>query len=268
MPEAEPAPNDTPSQSQSHGSMEPWYVTAFQDSYRTVYAHRDLASARREVAWIAEHPLAGVRGRVLDLCCGFGRHSLALAERGFSVVGMDLSFDLLRVARELPGGGEALAGRLARGDMRRLPYRRGAFGGVVNLFTSFGYLGDAADAEVLDEVARVLAPGGVFVMDLMNPASVRAGLVPHSREERAGVVLEGRRALADGGRRITKEVRITLEDGAVRTWREEVRMYEPEELDRLLGARGLEVQGRRGDLVGGPFCVEALRQVVIARRSL
>ena len=264
MSEAQPAPSEPPRPIQG----EPWYVTAFQDDYRAVYAHRDLPAARREVAWIAEHPLAGVRGRVLDLCCGFGRHSLALTERGCSVVGMDLSFDLLRAARELPRGAESLTGRLARGDMRRLPYQGGVFGAVVNLFTSFGYLGEAADAEVLDEVARVLAPGGVFVMDLMNPAAVRAGVVPHSREERGGVVLEGRRALADDGRRITKEVRLTLADGAVRTWREDVRMYEPGELDSLLRARGLDVLERRGDLAGGSFGRDALRQVVIARRAL
>jgi SAM-dependent methyltransferase len=254
--------------SATDASNEPWYVTAFQDAYRAVYAHRDLAAARREVAWIADGPLAGVRGLVLDLCCGFGRHSFALAERGHAVIGLDLSFDLLRAARELPGGAPALAGRLTRGDMRRLPFEDAAFGAVVNLFSSFGYLGEGADAEVLDEVARVLAPGGAFVMDLMNPPAVRASVVPHSREERDGMVLEGRRALSRDGSRITKDVRLTLADGALRTWREEVRMYEPEELDALLGARGLEVLERRGDLFGGPFGEGALRQVVIARRAL
>ncbi|MEZ6015167.1 MAG: class I SAM-dependent methyltransferase [Planctomycetota bacterium] len=253
---------------ESPPAQEPWYVTAFQDDYRAVYSHRDVPSARREVAWVAAGPLAGVDGRVLDLCCGFGRHSLALSERGFRVFGMDLSFDLLRAARDLPDGPARLGGRLARGDMSRLPYRAGAFSAVVNLFTSFGYLGDELDARVLDEVARVLAPGGVLVMDLMNPASVRAGLVPRSREERDGAVLEGVRALADGGRRITKEVRLRLANGVERTWREDVRMYEPAELDALLAARGLEVSGRNGDLAGGAFGPEALRQVVTARRSL
>lgn len=277
MPESEPE------------ATEPWYVTAFQDDYRAVYAHRDVPSARREVAWLAEHvlgpylgqlrgrpfgPTSGDRdARILDLCCGFGRHSLALTERGFRVFGMDLSFDLLRASRDLASDGESsdrrpLRGRVARGDMRRLPYRADAFAAVVNLFTSFGYLGDAGDRAVLDEVARVLAPQGVLVMDLMNPAAVRAGLVPRSREERDGVVLEGRRALADDGRRITKEVRLTLADGAVRAWREDVRMYEADELDALLAARGLATFDRRGDFAGGAYGPAALRQIVLARRAL
>lgn len=246
----------------------PWYVEAFRSEYRAVYAHRDLAAARSEVEWIADEVLAGVAGPVLDLCCGFGRHSLALAERGFRVAGIDLSAELLRASRELPGAAERLAGRLARADMRRLPFADAAFDAVVNLFTSFGYLGDRGDAAVLDEVARVLAPGGVLLMDLMNPRHVRETLEARSREERDGMVLEGVRSLDESGRRVQKAVTLTLRDGAVRRWREDVRMYEPEELDELLRRRGLAVTGRRGGLHGEPFGASSLRQVVLARRPL
>ena len=55
--------------------------------------------------------------------------------------------------------------------------------------------------------------------------------------------------------------------GAVRAWREDVRMYEPDELDRLLGARGLAVLRRAGDFAGGAFERDAPRQIVIARRA-
>ena len=249
------------------GAEEPWYVSAFRGEYRSVYSHRDLPSARREVAWLADEILGAAHGRILDLCCGFGRHSLALRERGLDVVGIDLSADLLVGARELPGSERLLAGRLARADMRRLPFGRSAFGAVLNLFTSFGYLGEEGDREVLDELARVLAPGAVLVMDLMNAESVRAGLVPHSREERDGVVIEAHRALEDGGRRVTKDVVWHLPDGAVRRWREDVRMYEPAELDGLLGERGLAVERRVGDFDGGAYEGRSSRQIVVARRG-
>jgi SAM-dependent methyltransferase len=250
---------DTPAQ--------PWYVTAFQDDYRQAYAHRDLPSARHEVDWIVRGPLAAVEGTVLDLCCGFGRHSLALVERGFRVAGLDLSQPLLRAAQHI-GEDAPLAGRVVRGDMARLPFRASAFGAVVNLFTSFGYLGDDGDRAVLAEVARVLVPGGVLVMDLMNPAVIRRNVVPHTREERDGLVLEARRTLSDDGRRVAKEVQVTGRNGESRSWREDVRMYEPRELDALLGAHGLAVVDRRGDFDGGPYDPDSLRQIVHARRSL
>lgn len=247
----------------------PWYVEAFRSDYRDVYAHRDLPSAREEVRWLAGDVLAAVEGPVLDDCCGFGRHSVALAERGFRVVGIDLSNDLLRAARQLEAESPhavRLRGRLAQADMRALPFGDGVFGAVVNLFTSFGYLGDEGDGRALGEMARVLAPGGVLVMDLMNPEAVRRGLVPRSREERAGAVLEAERRLEDGGRRVVKEVRLTLAGGERRSWTERVRMFEPGELDARLRDLGLTVLRRAGDFSGRPFDpADATRQIVVAR---
>lgn len=241
---------------------EPWYVAAFRDEYLTVYPHRDLDSARREAAWLIEH---GVKGRVFDLCCGFGRHTLALREQGIDVVGLDLSPELLRHARELPRA-ELLDGRLLRGDARRLPFQAASFDSLVNLFSSFGYFGDAGDRQVLDEIARVLRPGGLAVLDLMNPARIRADLVPHSRTERAGHVLEEARSLEEGGSRVVKSVRLTLSDGHVRTWRESVRMYESAEMEQLLGARGLHVEAVHGGFAGEPAGARAPRQILKARK--
>ena len=242
-------------------NTEPWYVTAFKADYREVYPHRDLAAARAEVNWLVEQ---GLQGRTLDLCCGFGRHSLAMAQAGLDVFGLDLSGELLVQASGLPEG-ERLAGRLARADARKLPYAADCFDSVANLFSSFGYFGEAGDGEVLDGIVRVLRPGGLLVMDLMNPARIRAGLVPKSEREQGGARLIERRALEDGGRRVTKEVRLEHPDGRVHRWREDVRMYEPAEVLELLQARGVRVTGTYGSFAGALFDPEAERQLVFAR---
>lgn len=242
---------------------EAWYVAAFRDDYIDVYPHRDLTSARHEVAWLLDR---GVRGRVLDLCCGFGRHTLAFLERGVDVYGMDLSWELLDGARELPNS-ERLAGRLVRGDAQALPFADAYFDTVVNLFSSFGYFGDAGDRRMLDEIARTLKPGGLLVMDMMNPARVRAGLVPRSRTERDEMVLDEERALADGGRRVIKNVTVSQADGRVRTWREDVRMYEIDEIRSLLSDRGITVETVDGGFGGEPTGTLAPRQIVRAVKS-
>ncbi|MBL8857340.1 MAG: methyltransferase domain-containing protein [Planctomycetes bacterium] len=242
---------------------EAWYVAAFQGDYIDVYPHRDLDSARSEVAWLLAR---GVKGRVLDLCCGFGRHTLALAERDVDVVGMDLSWELLSGARKLPGA-QRIADRLVRGDAKALPFHDAGFDAVVNLFSSFGYFGDDGDRRMLDEIARVLRPGGLLVMDLMNPARVRAGLVPDSRTMRDGMVLEEQRALVDDGRRVTKHVTLTQADGRVRTWHEDVRMYEIDEIQSLLATRGLVVTVVEGGFMGEPAGPLAPRQIVRALKT-
>lgn len=243
---------------------EPWYEAAFQDDYRRVYAHRDLAGARPEADFLLAQ---GVRGRVLDLCCGFGRHALLLAEAGLDVFGLDLSLDLLRAARELPGWERRLAGRLVRADMTRVPFADASFDGVVNLFSSFGYLGETGDARTLGEIARVLRPAGSAVLDLMNPERVRAGLVPHSSRSGPGFELEERRHLEQAGRRVVKEVELRVEGRAPRRWREDVRLYEPSELAPLLAAAGLTVEREFGDFDGRPAGPPAPRRIVfLARR--
>ena len=99
--------------------------------------------------------------RVLDLCCGQGRHSVELAQRGYNVTGFDLSEYLLGLARTKA---EKLGVEVefVRGDMRELPWES-EFDAVVNLWTAFGYLeSDEEDERVLRSVGAALRPGGQF----------------------------------------------------------------------------------------------------------
>ena len=242
-------------------AADPWFVEAFREGYLRLYPHRDLAAARREVAFLLER---GLRGRVLDLCCGFGRHTLALLEAGLDSVGLDLSPELLAHAAQSPGW-QRLRGRLLRADMRQLPFADASFGSLVNLFSSFGYFGEEGDRRVLLEIARVLAPGGFLALDLMNPAFVRARLVPHSRTEREGALLTETRSLAAGGRVVVKDVELQRSSGRAQ-WREEVRLYEPGELALALEAAGLRQTGACGDFDGSPLAEASPRQLVFARR--
>jgi SAM-dependent methyltransferase len=251
----DPAPRGSPARG---ARAEPWYVAAFRADYRRVYAHRDHAAARREVAHLASH---GVQSPILDLCAGFGRHTLAFRERGERAFGLDLSLDLLRAAEAAE-----LAGRMLCADVRRLPFADGAFRTVAMLFSSFGYFDDDANRAVLAEVARVLAVGGRAVFDLMNPERIRRTLVERSRREEEGYVLVEERRLADGGRRVVKDV-VLVDAAGERSWSEDVRMYAPAEFDALCRAAGLVVESREGDFGARPFDAAAPRQIVWTRRE-
>lgn len=105
--------------------------------------------------------------QLLDLACGSGPHSLAWAERGFRVTGIDFDHDLLvagrrRVAEAAPN---APAPSWTCGDATRLPYVAGSFDAV---FCNSLLEHVPAWESVLSEAARVLRPGGVFVMYTTN----------------------------------------------------------------------------------------------------
>jgi SAM-dependent methyltransferase len=246
------------------GTQGDWWRKAFRRRYLELYAHRDLAAARAEVAFLAAEGL--VAGRVLDLCCGQGRHALAMAERGVDVRGLDWSQELLDRAGELDQAG-LLRGRLSQGDARALPFAAGEFDGVVQLFTSFGYFDRQGDLTVAAEVARVLRPGGAWTLDLANPDLLRRALVPHSTREHAGARIEERRELLEGGSVVRKHVRWIEPSGVEDAWTERVRLWTADDLEAPLRALGLRLERRLGGFAGEPFGPEAPRQILVWRRD-
>jgi SAM-dependent methyltransferase len=258
-----PTANPTVSDATPTMSETSWYEDAFRAHYLRVYPHRDLEAARPEARWLIER---GVAGRTLDLCCGFGRHTLLLAEAGVDVFGLDLSRDLLLQSRALPGAERHLAGRLVRADAREIPFASAAFQTVVNLFSSFGYFGELGDARVLREIARVLQPRGLAVLDLMNPPFVRAGLRAETLREGPDFLLRERRSLEDGGRRVVKEVELRSEE-EVRRWREDVRLYELGEFRSLARDVGLELLDVCGGFDSSAHTATSSRMLVRLRRA-
>ncbi len=121
--------------------------------------------------------------RVLDLACGIGRHSVLLAEKGFRVVGVDLSPTFISRAEELAKE-RVVADRVEFmvGDMREIgKLLRGlgsSFNAVVNLFTSMGYWDRETDREIFAQLLGLAAPGCVLVVGTVN----RDYLVRHFQE--------------------------------------------------------------------------------------
>lgn len=104
---------------------------------------------------------------VLDVPCGHGRLSNRLAARGYEVAGLDRSKKFLERARaDAAERGVEVEYRL--GDMRDLPYPDDSFDVAYNYFTSFGYFDDADDRQVLSEAARVVRPGGRFLVEMLH----------------------------------------------------------------------------------------------------
>ena len=118
--------------------------------------------------------------RVLDLCCGQGRHALELARRGFAhVEGFDQSRYLLDHGRETAAR-ESLAVRFHEGDARELA-DVGPFDVVLIMGNSFGYAehGDD-DLRVLRGVRRALRPGGTLFLDIADGEALRRTFEPRS----------------------------------------------------------------------------------------
>lgn len=229
----------------------PWYEESFGEDYLLVYRHRNRAAADREVQWAAERLHLNQEDQVLDLCCGTGRHSIALDELGFNVTGIDLSPVLLKHAKASSQGRDI---RYIRGDMRRLPFEEDCFDAVFNLFTSFGYfIEDAENQQVLREIRRVLRPDGRFIIDYLNRTAVEKNLVPKSEREESGTRILEKRWI--DGDYVRKEITLTDADGR-RHYQERVKMYTREQMVTMMEQAGLMVEDVYGDFEGHPYNAE------------
>lgn len=151
-----------------------WWRDYFGDDFFEL--HVDLFPeelSRREVAGMIELLRLPAEASVLDVPCGWGRHTLLLAEQGYRVVGTDLSFHLLTRA---PGQAYAAA------DIRTQPFRDASFDAVINVFTSLGlFLDDAEDLRALREAHRLLKPGGRLLLESMHRDDVIATYAERDR---------------------------------------------------------------------------------------
>ncbi|WP_310551381.1 class I SAM-dependent methyltransferase [Paenibacillus glufosinatiresistens] len=243
--------------------MSEWYEESFGEDYLIVYRHRDFGGARREVETMIGWLDLPQGAKVLDLCCGMGRHSLALAEAGYEVTGVDLSEALLREARAQEG-----ADRVAwvRSDMRKLPLG-GGFDAVVNLFTSFGYFEeDAEHLKVLGEIRRMLKPGGRYIIDFLSPEYVAAHLVPHSVREDGETLIDERRRIGDGY--VKKEITLTARAGGEpRHYLERVKLYDLEKFSALIKEAGLVIDQVHGSYDEEEYRgAESPRMIFVGRR--
>jgi ubiquinone/menaquinone biosynthesis C-methylase UbiE len=255
----------------------PWYETLFVRDYydyfyvggpRGIFTPEQRAQQTEvQVDFIAAQLELPERARVLDLCCGWGRHSVRLAQRGYRVTGLDLSAYHLRLAKEAARAAGVQVEWL-RGDMRDVP-GRARFDAVINCFTSFGYFEtEADDQRVLDGVARALKPGGRFLIDTINHDGLMRVFRDSDCRERpdGGLSIELRRYDAHTGR-ISVDWIYVERDGKRRKAFHSVRLYTYPELAAMLSKAGLRAVRLWGNWDGSELSMHSTRMIVLAEKA-
>lgn len=224
-----------------------WYEKSFQKEYSVLYSHRDDDSAFREIYSFINGLKLPKKGKVLDLCCGSGRHSRALAQMGYNVTGVDLSDFLLGEAKKKSGG---CVIRFLQSDMRVIPFRN-EFDIVFNLFTSFGYfLSDDDNKMALHRMVRSVKIDGHVVIDYLNPAFVRRNLNPLSKRTLGNMIIEEKRWVDD--RFVNKHIIIKDPNGVRELW-ERVRLYPLSMMKEYLNSAGINELNVYGNYTLSPY---------------
>jgi len=234
-----------------------WYQEWFGAEYLELYAHRDENEAKQQVAFFIRQ-FGPLRGPILDLACGIGRHMQELQAAGYHTVGCDLSYVLLRT-----GSSDYGPMPVARADMRHLPFCTASFGGLVNFFTSFGYFSsEEENTKVVREMARVLAPGAPFLFDYLNVHRELKKLVEREVLSTPMGDVQLERWFDPNDRSFNK--RITI---GQKRYLERVRGYDLAEISTMFAASQLTIRAAFGDFDGSAFTDASPRLILVGSKS-
>jgi len=119
--------------------------------------------AQLEARIIAEYLKAVPGMRILDVCCGTGRNTLALARTGAQLVGIDAAADMLAVARQKAARENMSNVRFLRANVGAVPFKNESFDGVTGV--RFMYMMSSAEKRaIIAELRRVLKPTGILAL--------------------------------------------------------------------------------------------------------
>ena len=239
----------------------PWYERFFRHEYLAFDEHPQTGA---EIDFLLQVLQPQSTARILDVGCGYGRHIIPLALKGYRTVGIDRSPVMLDAARGAANG-PGLRPSLLRADMRALPFSE-AFDIAVSLFSSFGYF-EAEDENfrVLQSTANALAPGGRFLIETVNRDFLVRHLVPAQVYRPAGMFLVEEREFDPVTSRSRVDVTL-IQEGRETHLHHSIRLYTCTELEMLLTAAGLAPLGVWGDFRGTDYTCDAPHMIVLAQK--
>jgi ubiquinone/menaquinone biosynthesis C-methylase UbiE len=178
----------------------------------------------------------------LDICCGAGRHVLALQRHIPYVVGLDYSFDFLKAGRA-----RDFSDNLIRGDAYNLPLRSASFDLVTCMGNSLGYSKRGDDRMLASEASRVSRNGGYIVLNATDPVYCRETLQPtaaYEYETPKGKIVDLYQRRIERNN-LLRCRQTTIKDGEkVRILNYRIRLFEDRDMVQLGADVGIECVGR------------------------
>ena len=203
---------------------------------------------------------------VLDLCCGPGRCSIALAKKGFSVTGVDRTKYLLEQARAKAGSARAKIEWVQK-DMRDF-VRADSFDLVLSMFTSFGYFDNQRDdLVVLRNMLASVKLGGACLIELLGKEHLAKIFQPTiSTLLPDGTIVVQRHEIFDDWTRVRNEW-LVVKKNRVKRFKFHHRVYSGQELRTLMAHAGFVGVKLYGNLDGDAYGSSAERLIAIGRKA-
>ncbi len=238
-----------------------WFDTWFDTPYyHILYSNRNESEAEVFLSNLMQYMAVPKVASILDLPCGKGRHTLFLAEKGYTLTGADLSSASIDLAKSYAPEGVTFLVH----DMRK-PAWNETFDYVLNLFTSFGYFEtEAEDRAAFTTLSKALKKGGSLVIDFMNVTRAVNLLKEEETKTIQGIEFHLKRYVQDGY--IHKEIRFEA-DNTPYFFTEKVKALSLEDFKEFFTFAGLELTDVFGSYQLNTYnALESDRLIMIAKK--
>jgi len=245
--------------------MEWWEKDEFWMNFEPIlFDEERIKNSSTEVEKIISILNLKEKDKILDLCCGIGRHAIEFTKRNFIVSGVDRNEYFIEKCKKRAKE-ENLNIEFIKSDIRSF-VRKNEFDAIINIFTSFGYFENIDDdRKVIKNCFDSLKEGGKFLID-MNGKETLARIFRQRDWYRVNdyIVLEERRILDDWEKIESKW--ILIKNNEIKEFKIILRLYSAFEIKSLFrdcGFRNIEIYG---DLNGSFYDNKASRLIVIGTK--
>jgi SAM-dependent methyltransferase len=241
-----------------------WYKEWFSNKYYLeLYKHRDDKEAIDLINLVQRNINLNKGKKVLDVCCGSGRHSIELAKRGYDVTGFDLSKYLIGEANKNKKALQEkdLKVKFIIKDMRSFKFKK-SFELALNIFSSFGYFeNDSENFMIFKNVHSSLKKNGYFVFDFLNESYLKNNLVKKD-------------VISMNGKKVVQERRIennfVFKDIKIgnKVFSERIKLYSLESIKKELESVGFNIHKVFGDYYGNTFLKNKSKRFIIIAQKI
>lgn len=266
--ETTPEPSPAPLRPRRKRRAKQWFEEIFDDDYLRTLPSLSPRQTAKESQFIADSLGIASGGTLLDLACGYGRHALELAAKGFQVTGLDLSLPLLIRAADAARRASVNI-NFIHGDLREIAFEN-EFDGAYCVFSSFGYFDDDTNRKVAVNLARALKPGGKLLLEVVNRDYLCRDLPTRVWWQGEGCVVLEEVDFNYFSSRLQVQRSLVFEDGRQIEQEISIRAYSLHEIGKILHHSGFRVTEVSGGLsLRGKFFGANSRQlIVVAEKKL
>lgn len=242
-----------------------WWKKSFDKDYFDFLSELlPPARSKKEVCFAIKTLNLRKGKEVLDVPCGYGRHSFFLGKNGIYTVGVDYSSFLIQKARERCRDVSRYT-KFRQADLRNISYKN-RFHAIVNFFSSFGYFNDKENEKLLRVFHNALKEKGRLLLDLPNTSRLIKRIPTEEKfTTSSGYLCDEVTGL--NAKQMTASLRFTIIRGKKkRVIRGKLRLYTFPEIERILSTAGFKKISVAGDFSGKPYSLKSPQMIIIAQK--